>query len=389
MTKKKIAFIIDNATVGGIETAFVNFINTIDSDRYDVSLFTNHAGNPMVESIPSFVHIYFFDGMSMKTTFFQKLKHGHFLQAIAVLFDYFSLKTAKTQLKQVILSRKYYKLSDEVFDCVIAYKHDYTSVYETTFLIKAVKKAIWIHGKLSEAANPEPKYIKWISAFDKVFCVSNWAKNYIEHTCPETIGKTEIFHNLLSPDTIIQKAAETCDIPLSSDAIKIVTVGRLSSEKGQDLIPTVISLLAKNGYNIKWYVVGDGNLREKIRRVSEQNDVLDRVILLGMKSNPYPYMKACDIYVQTSRAEGWCLTTQEAKILCKPIVTTDLPVMREQFTHMENGYITDGISPESLFEGIKALLDHPELCEKFIQNLSKETYDNTSELYKLYEFIES
>ena len=136
-------------------------------------------------------------------------------------------------------------------------------------------------------------------------------------------------------------------------------------------------------------MVGDGPVRKKIEAEIRNNNVTDNVILLGTQENPYPYIKASNIYVQTSYAEGWCLTAQEAKILCKPVVTTDLPVMREQFTHMENGYITKGISPESLFEGIKTLLDHPELCEKFVQNLSKETHDNTNELYKLYDFIEN
>ena len=83
------------------------------------------------------------------------------------------------------------------------------------------------------------------------------------------------------------------------------------------------------------------------------------------------------------------MTVQEAKILHKPIVTTDIPVMKEQFTHMKNGYITKGVSPESLFEGIKMLIDNPALCEKFVEELKKENHDNSQELEKLYAYIES
>ena len=110
---------------------------------------------------------------------------------------------------------------------------------------------------------------------------------------------------------------------------------------------------------------------------------------MGTKENPYPYIKNCDIYVQPSFTEGYCTTTMEAKILCKPIVTTDAPGMREQFVSGENGLIVNAMTPEALAQGIKTLLDHPEIMEKFRNALKKESYDTTKELQKLYDLIES
>lgn len=130
-------------------------------------------------------------------------------------------------------------------------------------------------------------------------------------------------------------------------------------------------------------------MRSEVEAEIERYDVADRVILLGTKINPYPYIKNCDIYVQPSFTEGYCTTTVEAKVLCKPIVTTDAPGMREQFVSGENGLIVDAMTPEALAEGIRQLLDHPEMCEKFTNALKNESFDNAKEMQKLYDFIES
>ena len=155
------------------------------------------------------------------------------------------------------------------------------------------------------------------------------------------------------------------------------------------MIPKTARILLDAGYNIHWYLVGDGELREEIEEAIQKYNVQSHVILLGSKMNPYPYIKNCDIYVQPSFSEGYCTTTVEAKILCKPIVTTDAPGMREQFINGENGLIVDSMTPEALAKGIKMLLAHPEVMEKFQDALKKESYDNSKELRKLYDFMES
>lgn len=169
----------------------------------------------------------------------------------------------------------------------------------------------------------------------------------------------------------------------------IVTVGRLSPEKGQQMIPKSTRILLDQGYEIYWYLVGDGPLRAEVEQEIKKYDVQDHVILLGTKMNPYPYIKNCDIYVQPSFTEGYCTTTMEAKILHKPIITTDAPGMREQFVSGENGLIVEAMTPEAIADGVRQLLDHPELMEKFTNALKNETFDNSAELQKLYDLIES
>lgn len=231
---------------------------------------------------------------------------------------------------------------------------------------------------------------KWIyrsvfSKFDRIYCVSNAIVDQFTNDFPSLHNKTQVFFNFVNQEDIIVRSTNAVE---SLSDFSIITVGRLAQIKGQTLIPETMRLLLDAGYDYKWYLVGDGQTRQEIEDLIRENHVEDYVILLGTKDNPYPYIKNCTIYVQTSFSEGWGLTVQEAKILQKPIVTTDIPVMHEQITDGENGLLAEPTA-EGLFRAIKKLIDHPELQQKFVENLSHETHDNSSELQKLYDFIES
>ena len=134
--------------------------------------------------------------------------------------------------------------------------------------------------------------------------------------------------------------------------------------------------------------VGDGEMRSQVEAEIEKYDVKDHVILLGTKLNPYPYIKNCDIYAQPSFSEGWGLTIQEARILQKPIVVTNLPIMHEQICSGKNGLIVDSVTSDALCLGIKKLLAEPTLCDFFSKNLAAEECGNRSEVEKLYVLLE-
>ena len=107
---------------------------------------------------------------------------------------------------------------------------------------------------------------------------------------------------------------------------------------------------------------------------------------LGIKDNPYTYMQQCDIYVQPSRFEGYCTTTNEARIIGCPIVMTNVSGAEEQISDGITGYIVD-TTGEAIFEGIKRMIDNPEIREKMIKNIKNINADTTSEMDKLYVFV--
>jgi glycosyltransferase involved in cell wall biosynthesis len=254
---------------------------------------------------------------------------------------------------------------------------------------KARKRILWVHGRNVLKKKNNKFFERIYRKFDKIFCVSQDTKQEFCATFPSCKEKTEVFCNLIDVENILQNSmAFTPEEMMSEKHINICTVGRLAQIKGQGMVPKTVRLLLDAGYQIHWYLVGDGNFREQIMEECRTYHVEDHVYLLGTKENPYPYMKACDIYVQPSYSEGYCTTTVEAKILCKPVVTTPAPGMNEQFVSGENGLIVDAMTPEALFEGIRTLIDHPELRDKFVENLKGEVCNNSGELEKLYAFIE-
>lgn len=382
---KKIAFVLDGAMVGGIEIALINLMHLFDRQLYEIHLFTSKEENICLDRIND-IHVHFISNSTPNQIFLANLKKFHFIKAARLLLKYFHLKLNKD--KDLSFLRYFYSLNtldDNYYDCVISYRHDTFTMATTLFQIRSSKKILFVHGKL--LGDPSSEYGKWVSSFNKIYCVSEWTKSEVISALPETSEITEVFYNIIDSEDIINKSLQACE--LSNHITSILTVGRVSPEKGQDMIPRAAALLKEKGYSFVWYIIGDGQSRSEIEKKIEIFDVSDCVVLLGTQMNPFPYMKNCDIYVQTSYTEGWCLTVQEAKILCKPIVVTDLPVMREQIEHMENGVITDGICSESLYEGIRILLDSPELCEKFVSNLKKnEGIKHSDDLLKLYNYIQ-
>ena len=168
----------------------------------------------------------------------------------------------------------------------------------------------------------------------------------------------------------------------------IVTVARLvEGYKGYDIAVEACKILKDKGYKFKWYAIGEGHDREKIENRIKHNNLEKEFILLGNKDNPYPYMKKCNLYVQTSRKEGFGLTVVEAKILKKPIVCTNFATAKEIINNNIDGLIVK-TDVKSLSEGIIKMIEDKE----FYNNISKElmdkkVYSSINQINKFYNVI--
>ncbi|MEH6892453.1 glycosyltransferase [Bacillus sp. JJ864] len=170
------------------------------------------------------------------------------------------------------------------------------------------------------------------------------------------------------------------------DGIRILTVGRITSQKGQDIIPHILMKLKSKGYNIRWYCIGDGESRLKLGSMIKKYDLAEYLVLLGTKNNPYPYIKQCDIYVQPSRHEGYCISLAEARALNKPIVTTDFVGAREQIENGQDGLITR-FDESTIYSAIEKLISNKALCAMFRSNLNKKSVNTTAEINKIYDCL--
>lgn len=382
--KIKIAIVASNCFVGGVETGLVYFLNSIDKNLYDITLLTNCLSNPVFKRVPQGINLVNLDDYGLKKSFYNEVFHLNLVKALRILMHYFIIKTSSKWYIQDIYSCKHIKIKSDKYDYIIAYKHAWSSTYIAKHAIYSDKSIVFIHGALLSL---DKGYLKTLCSYDKCFCVSEYLKEYFLEICPEMRDRTEVFHNILNDTEIKEKSLEAVDDIKKEDGYIIVTVGRLGSEKGQIMIPEIAHMLTNNGVKFKWYIVGDGPERVNICNEINKYDVADRVILLGTKSNPYPYMRMCDIYVQTSTSEGWCLTTQEARILHKPCVVSDIPVMHEQFINGVNGIIASGKDAKSIYDGIIKMIGTPGLSEKIIDNLKSTPQNGSSEIQKLYDYI--
>lgn len=383
--KKKIAFVANCCIVGGVETALINLLNVIDTEKYDITLFTNFEGNPVVNNISSSIKLVDLDRYNIKMVYREAIANRDYRLALAILWNYAHFRLTQDYFFKTAWLYRHLDFSELKYECVVSYKYDVSTTAIVRNAIKSKRLILWVH---SELPMLNRSYEKVLCSYDKCFCVSEYIQSYFLEHCPSMKGKTEVFHNILDAEAIAQKAQEPVNDIDTNRKYVLVTVGRLGQDKGQTIIPETARLLADAEIDFVWYLVGDGPTRDAVEQKIEKYHMQDYVHLLGIKQNPYPYMKACSIYVQTSTSEGWCLTAQEARILHKPCVVTDIPVMHEQFVDGENGIIANGTDARALYDGIMRLVKFPELCRRITENLENNTQDGTSELQKLYDFLD-
>ena len=168
--------------------------------------------------------------------------------------------------------------------------------------------------------------------------------------------------------------------------LRLLTVGRLANQKGYDIALKACKILKDKGINFRWYSLGIGPLKSEIEEYIRKNNLEEHFILLGVRANPYSYIKDCDIYVQTSKFEGFGLAIAEARMLNKPVVTTRFDAVYNQMIDRKNGLVFD-MDAQGVANGILELINNKELKNEIVEYLSKEKKGNIEELDKFYKLI--
>ena len=364
MGKRRIAVIVDRYFRGGVALALQVFLQVLAKEDYEITLFVRDLGAARLLPIPA--------GVACRPWGNQR--------AFSPVNRLGALLNRRNYGRKTVYQARCRRELPGEYDCAIAYHMSLNDVTTVTLeKVRAKRKILWLHGKKTFRQQDLAFYDELYSKADKIVCVSLETEERFRRLMPKSGEKTVTIHNLYDIPFIRAQAREAAEGMAEDGGVKIVSVGRISREKGFDRVAEVVRRLTDGGYDIRWYIVGDGDQREKLEGDIREKQVEDRVILLGHRSNPYPYVRHCDIYVQPSYTEGFCTSTMEAKILCKPVVTTDVPGMHEQFVSGENGLIVES-SADGIFDGIRRLLDDPELREKIVEQLRKEPVPNAEVL---------
>lgn len=271
------------------------------------------------------------------------------------------------------------------YDLVISYAWPHDSIASK---VKAKKKIAWIHTDYSILEIDNKLDLLVWSKFDYIASISDTCTESFLATYPSLENKLILIENISSPEFIKKMAEKTDFIGFDNTSFTIVSVGRLSYPKGFDLAVRALKVLHDQGLtHIKWYVVGYGSCEAELKALILELRLEGSFILLGKKTNPYPYIKQCDLYVQPSRYEGKAVTVTEAKILGKPIVITNYPTAQSQLKDGIDGFICS-MGVNGVVEGIKKMIEDVEFRNRISKNARDSHYGNETEVKKIYQLIQ-
>lgn len=392
---KNILFVIDSLVCGGAEKSLISLLNNLDYHKYNVDLLLIKRGGVFEKFLPKEVNIleqpeYFKflsnnKGVSLKN----KLIYLSYRLNTTIKLRINNIKKNQIHSEQVVYNsiKNILNPLDKEYDLAVAYSQGFPT-YFVSEKVKAKKKLAWINCNYVKTKYDKDLDNKFYNNIDKIIVVSKFIYDSMSKMKYNYERKMKIILDIVDPKLIDNMAYNNEAIEFKNiKEAKILTVGRLAEVKGYDLVIKVASLLKKDNYKFKWFIIGEGPERQMIESLIMEYDLKDYVVLLGAKSNPYPYMKNCNIYVQTSRKEGFGLTIIEAKILQKVIVSTDFDTIYELITNNFDGVIANK-NEKSIYLNVKKLLDDRNYFNKIQKNVkSLEKYSSIKEINKFYEEI--
>ena len=351
--------------VGGVEKAFLGLLDTLPQSEFEVHLGLLSPCGGYMPLVPSYVKLHIVDCYdSLKSLINDPplvcvknfIRGKCYKEALVHLMLYVLYKISNSRYWFYKYITRNVPVSQEQYDVAVAFAGPSSIVdFYVCEKMVAKKKVGWIHFDISQFYIDKGMSKRLYKNFDKIFIVSETAKCIFDNAFPELKDKTEVRYNIVSESTVKKMANEGCTFEDSYRGKRILTVGRMSVEKGQDVTIDSLKILIKEGYNVKWYYVGEGNMLETCRNKVEKLGLTDYVCFLGLKMNPYPYMRDCDIYVQPSRYEGFCITLAEARCFTSPIVCTSFTGASEQLRTFHESVVV-GMSAEDIANGVKRFL---------------------------------
>ena len=394
--KKKLLFIIPTLSCGGAERAVVALLNKMDFTKYDIDLMLFRRDDMhYINSVPKEVNL--LENDLLTDLCFCHVKH---LLKFKYLLNYFQIVMTRiyttirlkwnslTNAKKVFYDwdkiNKYIPNLNKKYDVAVSFLEGLSNFYVTE-KVDACIKIGWIRADYELWGYDRNHDLPYFKKLNYLFSVSDANAEKMKNIFPEIADKIYTMYNILDFDLIAKKSkmkiAES-EFNENKD-ITILSIGNLRPVKGYDKSIEACKILKEKGYNFKWFVLGEGNDRARLEKMIDANELGKCFFLLGLKDNPYPYLAAADIYVQSSKHEGFSTTIREAKFFGLPIVITDCPGMSDQISDGINGLIAEQNS-QDLANKIEKLIINQELRASFSEALKNSSdSDNGKELNKL------
>ena len=383
---KKVLFVINTLGCAGAEKAMVELLKQFSPEEYEVSLYVLLGQGEMIHQIPDYVKV-LNKNYSDLSVLSKEGKKELNKQVIKRLFGNMSLirnvpyvcvnlfkmlqkgKLHVDKLLWKIMSDSGEKITEH-YDLAIAYLEG-GSTYYVHDHINADKKMTFLHVDYEYAGYTRKLDRECYQDFDKIFTVSSEVKDSFVKVYPECKEKTAIFYNLIDQDSIRKKACFDGGFTDDYNGKRILTVGRLTSQKAYEIAIDAMKCLKYKGIDARWYVLGEGELRERLQKQIHQLGLDEDFLLLGAVQNPYPYYAQCDLYVHATRFEGKSIAIQEAQTLGCAILVSDCSGNREQVTEGVNGRLCQ-LTAEEISRCIEEMLNDETACKAYGEMAKKQ-----------------
>ncbi len=337
----KILFFIETLAGGGAEKVLCNLVNALDQSRFDVTVQTLWKADAERYLKPGIRYRYCYESQSRGNSYRSRL------EAAAGL-------TYPLHIK-------------DDYDIEVAYLECGATKIMASSTNRRAKKVAWVHCDLAlKMSNPEEfaeKAAPWYAKFDQVVCVSQNVKDSFDRMFG-IAEKTSVLYNTIDDAEIRRKAELRPENMPEKQRLTAVTLGRLTHQKAYDRLLRCHKQLIQESISYDLWILGEGEDRAALEQFIADNGLSDSVHLFGFCKNPYPYIKAADLLVCSSRYEGFSTFVTEGMILGKPVVTTDCTGMRELLGDSEYGLIVEN-KEESLLRGMRRMLSEPELRQSY------------------------
>ncbi|WP_288529218.1 glycosyltransferase [uncultured Eubacterium sp.] len=390
MKKKKDILVVFTGPMelGGIERSLLGLLDSIDYNEYNVDLFLYAHHGPLMYLINENVNVLPEEKelAYLRESFGTKLKNRAYYSAYmrckeAVISKFTHINHDEMWAE---IMRKKVKPIKKHYDLALGFFRPFDLIDEKIY---ADIKVGWIHTDYSSAREDLELLRKDYAKMDYIVGVSDQTVRTFIELFPEFESKVIIFENIIS-ESFMKSEADKLDVSneMKDNCVKLLSIGRFCEAKNFDNVPEIASVIKSKGVDFKWYIIGYGADENLIKSKIAQYNMEDTVSILGKRENPYPYIKACDIYVQPSRYEGKCVAVREAQILNKPVIITNYASSKSQLQDGFDGVIVP-MDNQGCANGIVKVIYDKDLQNQLIENTKKTDYTNSKEIEKLYKLI--
>lgn len=385
---KRILFVINTMGRAGAERALLGLLRKLEGQPCEVSLYVLLGQGEMIGELPPGVRLlnHAFSEADVlseegrrqlaKTVRRAFFRNGGYLKKLRSMAGSLTsqLKHGRVRLDKLLwrVVSDGAERFDERFDLAVAWIEG-GSAYYTADWVQADKKAAFVHVDYEKAGYSRELDQDCWEQFDRIFAVSEDCRAAFLRVYPELGGRTEVFRNIISQEEIRRRGREPGGFSDNYQGTRLLTVGRLTYQKGYDIAIEAMKLLKDAGCPVRWYVLGEGDQRRRLEKQIARLGLQEDFVLLGAVENPYPYYAQADIYVHATRFEGQSIAVWEALTLGCPIIISNCCGSGGQIEGGKYG-VSCELTPEGVARSVRGLLEDPEKRESLARRaLEKET----------------